>query len=400
MKRCPKCSRTFPDENQKFCTVDGGLLMPDPPAATFDPNLTVRNTSKELPPLVGAIDASEAPTSVQLPNMDAQAASFGTSTFRETSTTPTGAPTSADLIAPPMQPPTANVSSAVQPISQPLAQPAATPKKKSALPWILVGLVVLLLLGGGGATALFFLVIKPRLEARNERPVITKMPTPANENPNTTPANTNSTPNTNANSETKKEPDVFVPPAHSVQFVNSKDNLDGKLAEHYLDFSFYYLDSWTKDPKAGVPGASNFVSVGRKLPDDLPQENCAFGWYNSKGTFEADKDDFPKLVEQLSSIYARSFSNYQKLSEGPTKVNSLDAYEFRFESVSKGPANKDIKAWGRVIFLPAGVDGQKSGVTLLLVATSLAPELQGPDDVGVKGELPLILDSFRFGANK
>jgi hypothetical protein len=395
MKRCPKCSRTFPDEKQKFCTVDGGLLMPDPPAATFDPNLTIRDTSKELPTLAGVTDASEAPTSVQLPNIDATAASFGTGTLRETPTTPTGGPTSSDLIAPPMPAPTADVSSAAQPTSQPLPQPAAPPKKRSALPWILVGLVVLLLLGGGGATALFFLVIKPRLEARNERPVITNTPMPANEN-----ANTNPTPNANANSETKKEPDAFVPPANAVKFVNAKENLDGKLAEHYLDFSFYYPNSWTKDPKAGVPGATSFVKVERRLPPDLTQENVAIGWYDSKGTFELDKDDFPKLVQSLSSNYSTRFPDYQKLSEGPTKVNSLDAYEFRFEGLSKGTAQGDIKLWGRVIFLPSGVEGNKSGVTLLIFTTSLAPELQGPDDVGVKGELPLILDSFRFGANK
>src|SRR2546426_12308427 len=231
MKRCPKCSRTFPDEKQKFCTVDGGLLMPDPPAAAFDPNLTIRETSKELPPLAGVTDPSEAPTSVQLPNMDAQAASFGTGTLREMPTTPTGGATSSDLTAFPMPAPPANVSAPAQPTSQPLPQPAAPPKKRSALPWILVGLVVVLLLGGGGATALFFLIIKPRLEARNERPVITSTPK-SNESPNTNtnPANT---PNAKANNEKKKKPDAFVPPANAVQFVNTKENLDGKLAEHY-----------------------------------------------------------------------------------------------------------------------------------------------------------------------
>jgi hypothetical protein len=47
-------------------------------------------------------------------------------------------------------------------------------------------------------------------------------------------------------------------------------------------------------------------------------------------------------------------------------------------------------------FLPP-VNGGTSGVTLLMLATSLADELKTVNDVGVKGELPMMLDSFRFG---
>jgi hypothetical protein len=429
MKRCQKCSRTYPDENQKFCTFDGGLLLPaQPPAATFDPNLTVRGTSKDLAPPTHEIDASEAPTSVQLPNLDATITSFGTGSFSQTPAPPTGRQTAADLAAPPLASapdtspavkstaagpappaapaPTVNVAPPAPPTSQPLAlpvTPGGPPKKRSLLPWILAGLAVLLMFGGGGATALFLLVVKPRLDAGNERPVKTNPPPVANENASTNTstntANTNPT-NTNANSEPSKEPESFSPPADAVKFTNARDNLDGKLAEHYVDFSFYYLNSWINDPKAGVPGATSFVRVERRLPPDLTQENLAVGWYDSKGTFELDKDDFPKLVQSLSANYTSRFPNYRILSEGPTKVNSLDAYEFRFEGLSKGTAQGDIKLWGRVIFLPRGIDGQKSGVTLFMFTTSLAPELTGVDDVGVIGELPIILNSFRFGASR
>jgi hypothetical protein len=431
MKRCQKCSRTYPDENQRFCTFDGGLLLYEQPAAPpFDPNLTVRATSKGLVPPTHEIDASEAPTSVQLPNLDATITSFGTGSFSQTPATHEedfiGGQASADLPAPPPAPtadispaakstapgpaapaPNADILTPAQPTSRPLAPPVtpgAPPKKRSALPWILAGLVALLLLGGGGATALFFLVVKPRLDARNERPVSTNTPTPANENANTNTntntANTNTETNTSANSELSKEPESFSPPADALKFTNAKDNLDGKLAEHYVDFSFYYLNSWIKDPKAGGPGATSFVRVERRLPPDLTQENVAVGWYDSKGTFELDKDDFPRLVQSLSVNYASRFPSYRKLSEGPTKVNSLDAYEFRFEGLSKGTDQGDIKLWGRVIFLPRGIDGQNSGVTLFMFTTSLAPELAGVDDVGVKGELSIILNSFRFGASR
>ena len=47
MKSCPKCNRTFPDEGQKFCTFDGGLLIAP---QTFDPNVTIRQTTGEIAP--------------------------------------------------------------------------------------------------------------------------------------------------------------------------------------------------------------------------------------------------------------------------------------------------------------------------------------------------------------
>ena len=74
----------------------------------------------------------------------------------------------------------------------------------------------------------------------------------------------------------------------------------------------------------------------------------------------------------------------------------MDAYEFRFVSLSKETEKGDIQVWGRVVFLPTGVAGQTTGATLIMLATSLAPELTGIDDVGGKGEMPVILDSFRF----
>src|SRR2546428_10880440 len=164
MKRCQKCSRTFPDETQKFCTFDGGLLMHDQPAPV-DPNLSVRATSKELTPPAGGTEASEAPTSVQLPNVDATIASFGSGTLKETPTGPTGVPTSSDLVAPGGSAPTADVAP-FQPTSQPLARPASPAKKRSVMPWILAGLIVLLLLGGGVAARGVFFVLNPLLEAR------------------------------------------------------------------------------------------------------------------------------------------------------------------------------------------------------------------------------------------
>jgi hypothetical protein len=50
-----------------------------------------------------------------------------------------------------------------------------------------------------------------------------------------------------------------------------------------------------------------------------------------------------------------------------------------------------------VVFVPTGVAGDTNGVILTMFTTSLAPELSGVEDVGAKGQMPVILESFRFG---
>jgi hypothetical protein len=416
MKTCPKCNRTFPDEGQKFCTFDGGLLIAP---QTFDPNATIGATSIDLKA------ASERPTSRDLPDPNATIIESYPATValpRNTGPTgnPTGAPNTADISGPappppsppppppPVSPPPQQVQPLPPPGSQPLPPPVqhtSTPlpqhaqatsgqlppspvaQKKSKVPWIIAGVLLFLLLSGGALAGAFFFLIKPRLDQSAERrpenrpvvqPSVETAPTPAVEQPAATPE------------------DSFVPPPNAVPFENSNANLDGNLAEHYFDFSFYYPKSWQLDPKAGVPGARNFVKVERRLSPDSPQEDFAVGWYTSTGTYAGDLSNFPQRVQEVSAALAKAYPEYKKVSEGPTKVNSMDAYEFRWQGLSTGETG-DVKLWGRVVFLPTGKEGDTAGATIVMLSTSLAPELSSAEDIGQKGEAPVILDSFRFG---
>ena len=411
MKSCPKCNRTFPDEGQKFCTFDGGLLIAP---QTFDPNATIRATSIDLQA------PSELPTSRDLPDPNATIMENYPATValpRNTgpTTPPPGAPNTSDIarpappppppVTPPPPPPPAveahkattgeirapHAPAVAAAPSAPLPPPVA--QKKSKLPWILAGILLLLLIGGGALAGVFFFVVKPRLDEiaaadrRTERQAENtnlSTPTPASsvEAPSPTPE------------------DTFVPPSGTVQFTNSNDKLDGKLAEHYLDFSFYDPENWARDPKAGVPGASNFVKVDRTLPPDFTQENFAVGWYTSTGTFVGDLPSYPQRVQEFSSSLARIIPEYRKVSEGPTKINSMQGYEFRWEGLSKGTERGDLKLWGRVVFLPTGTEGDTTGATLSMLCTSLAGELSSVEDVGERGEAPVIVESFRFGKKK
>jgi hypothetical protein len=413
MKRCPKCGRTFTKDTQKFCTHDGGPLVP----AAIDPNTTVRGLPDQ--------DAMNAPTTAisedQLPPAPPEFNPYATVAGVRLPQAEPEPPPVVNVPPPPPPQPVAplpveviapappNIPSALPPPEMaappapPIAPPVApavsaptpvvsapwAPQKKSKLPLILGLLAVLLLLGGGGLVAGYFFFLKPMLaeQARNLRGT----PPETNENTNAnvaTPLPTaQETPTVEA-----QQPPPFQPPADAVEFVNSSDNLDGKLAEHYLDFSFYYPNSWKKDPQAGVPGASSFVNVQQRLTRDTP-ERFAVGWYTSRGSLAADLPFFPKLISDFSTTFGKGYPAYRKLSEGQTKVNDYDAYEFRFQSVAN-----DVTTWGRVIFLPPA--SGTNGATLFMLATSEQGDVTGAEDVGEKGELPLVLESFRLGPKR
>ncbi len=439
MKSCPKCNRTFPDEGQKFCTFDGGLLIAP---QTFDPNATMRSTSADLSAM------AEKATSRELPDPNAtivESSSYASTVALPRNTAPTGGrgstPNTADLnpaativdqapplpplsssqdqtvalpnIDPPTTPPPPQATAPVVPatpdpnatvaIPTPVAPQAAAAtataaktsaatQKKSKLPLIIGAIVVVLLLGGGALAGVFFFVIKPKLDERNAANTNQEQPIAQN-------TNTASTPEPSATATPIPE-DTYTPPLGTVAFENSNDRLDGKLAEHFFDFNFYYPESWQKDPKAGVPGASSFVRVERRLPPNYTQENFSVGWYTSTGTYDGDLPNYPKRVEEVSSVLAKSIPEYKKVSEGPTTVNKMSAYEFRWVGFSKDDEGRDRKLWGRVIFLPTEKAGDTTGATLTMLSTDLAPELSSVEDLGEKGEAPVILESFRFGKLK
>jgi hypothetical protein len=434
MKRCPKCSRTYTTNTQKFCTHDGVVLenadvgsetvridpseLKDQDAPTkaisrelvpsdFDPLKTVmarpdgtvtgatRSTqdlsspsatlypppAKPPAPVSGSDQASPAPPQSSAPLPPPQS-SPSAPTMALTGSGPIAA--SAPLPQPPPQPQSAPLP------QQPLAAPPA--RKKSRLPLVLGILVVLLVLGGGVLGAGYFFVLRPMLARRTV--TVEPSPSPVQTSTPTIEATPNDVAQKDAN--VPPEPRAYSPPADAVEFVNSKENLDGKLAEHYLDFSFYYPNRWHKDPSAGVPGARNYALVERRLPPDFTQESFAVAWSSSAAPVAENLALFHTMTENLSSQLAGKFPGYRKVSEGQTKAGVYDGYEFRFEGQSNNTAKGDLKLWGRVIFLPPQGSG-KDGVTLLMLATSLAPELKSVADVGVKGELPMMLTSFRFG---
>lgn len=421
MKRCPKCNRSYSTDTQKFCTHDGGLLF----MVEEELSETVQFDSSKVR------DAVAKPTTRDLSEQQAAAfdpeatvvrsgAADGTQQVKARDTGSLepppqtqyyGAPPSAPVSQPPSPPPSGPIppppTSPPPPVSGPITAPAATPsipipppqpaaaaapsasrplpaaapKKKSKLPLVLGILAVLIVVFVGIAAVVGYFLLRaqaPQAPIASE-PTRTGPSLPSSATPSeiSKPAN---------------EPAPYNPPADAVQFVNMQEGLSGKLAENFVAFSFYYPNSWVK-----VPSPENFIEVERRLPPDFTQENFVVApWYSTASSTTFDEEFFRPLAAKDSADLARKLPEYRKISEGPTKVGAYDAYEFRFEGTSRGTDKGDVTLWGREIFFPPR-EGEKTGVKFLILTTSLAPELKSIDDVGAKGELPMLLESFRFG---
>ena len=240
-------------------------------------------------------------------------------------------------------------------------QTPASPKK-SKTPWIIAGVGCLLLAGIG---LIVLIGVLAYIGKKAESTVSKNLP---------------------------RDVPVAQQEAGTKQYVNTRVGRTGDLAENYVDFSFYYPEDWQIVPNQ----TKNFVKVERKDEDETTLENFAVGWISLPGT-SLDKQLLPQLAEQVGTQFAQSFTDFEKVSEGETRIGPYEGYEIKFTAKLKRGAHDQVDIYGRVALVPPP-DGGKQGVALVMLATDRAPEIGGVDDVGVKGEMPVILDSFRFGS--
>ena len=407
-------------------TVAGVNHPPPSQTSEIPPSAPTGPTNQSIP-VWSDTNASEAPT---LDPVKAAPQTGPTTTSGPTNTSPlippseTSQGTGPSLNEPPMPAPGAVSSSgyvATPPpvagggVAMPPAQAASgalgaattaaaagPPPKSNRLLLVFGGLGALLLLLIVGGVGLWYFALRDSSTTTmktgsgssiNKEPGSTSTGSASSSSSNTTSANT---------SGAASQPPVEAPP-NSTKFTNTRDKLTGSLAEHFVDFSLYYPNNWTVDQKAGTASSSNFFRAYRMLSDDTGdylQESAAVGWYQSNGTMQLDRAIFPNRVEYFNNLFAKDYPEYQKVSEGETKFNGLDGYEFLFKSLIRETGKGDINLWGRVIFLPAGSEDARNGIVLLTVASSAAPEIRSAGDVGEKGQLPVILKTFRLGSSQ
>ncbi len=190
-------------------------------------------------------------------------------------------------------------------------------------------------------------------------------------------------------------PRTVAQPPDTNYFQNSKENVKGELAKNFLGFSLYYPNDWKVNDAEG-----KFLDISSNASTGTPIEQMLVSYYDSKGTYKSDTELFPSLVEETNKTLKSIVPNYEMISEDKKTVNNgWQAYEVKFKGSGTTGKGENITLWGRRLFIPTARPGMKNGYVITMIVTSLSPDVKNVDDVGVKGELSAILESFEPNQN-
>lgn len=179
-------------------------------------------------------------------------------------------------------------------------------------------------------------------------------------------------------------------PPNTLFFENTKQNLNPELVKNFRGFSLFYPNTWEKNNSD-----STFLDISKKTKNDLPKEQMLITHYDSKGTYKADKDNFASLAESSNKDLEKLLPEYKVASQGKITINNgWQAYEVKFKAKGTTKTGKDFEVWGRRIWIPSARPGVKDGFVITMLATSLSERVESLDDVGVKGDLGDILETF------
>ncbi len=187
------------------------------------------------------------------------------------------------------------------------------------------------------------------------------------------------------------EPRLQTTPPGTVRFQNVRENLNENLAKNFIGFEIFYPQDWTKNSTD-----TNYLDI-KRAAGALPIEQMIITRYDSIGTMTLDRQNFPKLVEKSNQDLKKSLGEtYKVISEGEATIQNgrWKVHEVKFQSISKNERGEDIIVWGRRLWLPVQSAGKQSGFVITLLATSLSDAVTGVDEVGVKGELANVLETF------
>lgn len=194
---------------------------------------------------------------------------------------------------------------------------------------------------------------------------------------------------------------ITVPP-NSTFYQNTRENVKGDLLRNFLGFSLYYPKDWkVNGPQESATARTRgkFLDVSRLSSDDTLMEQMLVSYYASSGTFAGDAARFSQLVKEANETL-KGLPGYRMISQQEIRFNGdRRAYEIKFQAEPDYENGRKVQLWGRRLFVPAERPGARNGFEITMLATSADDDVRGVDDIGVRGELASILNSFEITNN-
>jgi hypothetical protein len=194
---------------------------------------------------------------------------------------------------------------------------------------------------------------------------------------------------------------IAVPP-NSTFYQNSRQNVKGDLLRNFVGFSLYYPKDWKVNgpsESANTKTRGKFLDISRLSSDGTLMEQMLVSYYASTGTFAGDGDRFRQLVKETNETL-KDLPGYRMISEQEIKLNGdRRAYEMKFQAEPAYENGRKVQLWGRRVFVPAERPETRNGFEITMLATSADDDVRGVDDIGVRGELAAILNSFEPSHN-
>ena len=198
-------------------------------------------------------------------------------------------------------------------------------------------------------------------------------------------------------------PRTIAQPPNSTFYQNSKENLKGDLLRNFVGFSMYYPKDWkVNGPQQGatVKARGKFIDISRLTPGGGIKEQMLVSYYASSGMFAEDAAKFPELLRETNETINKLVSGYRMVSEREIKFNGdWRAYEIKFQFDGQSATGEKTPVWGRRLFVPAGRPGVRNGFEITMLATPASADVKSVDDVGIRGELASILNTFEPSQN-
>jgi len=185
-----------------------------------------------------------------------------------------------------------------------------------------------------------------------------------------------------------------------VHFVNSPVNASSMaLRDAYVDFSFDYPAHWSQTPQPLDGTAMNYVRVAAPMVNGYEPYAFLVGYASGSGNAARDRASLPASTLDLAARFGAGLQEYQIVASGPARVAGYESYGWRF--TARGPGLEGVprvRIYGRGdLILPPGAT---RGVVLVSIATSRAGDIHNAAEVGERGTLRAILDSFRLARSE